>query len=382
MSSPLRAYDEMVGAGQLQPDPAQRHAAEALERLVAALRRYRPGDKGGLLRKAAPAPRGLYLWGGVGTGKSLLMDLFFENAGVARARRVHFHAFMQETHRFLAFWRAAPEAVRKAHPARLRSAALDDPIPHAANAIFAEAALLCFDEVQVTDITDAMLLGRLFDNLFALGAVMVATSNRPPDDLYKDGINRQLFLPFIARLKDRLEVLEVKSARDYRLDRLRGEPVYFSPLGPDARDGMDRAFAAMTAGATATTGAMPIGSRALTIPQMARGVGRGPFAHWCGSALGPQDYLALAAAFPVFFIDDIPRLGPAERNEARRFVTLIDALYEARTVLFCSAAAAPAHLYPAGDGAFEFARTASRLEEMQSMDYLSLSHEARGGAAD
>lgn len=381
MTSPIAALDALIEAGTLTPDPAQRAAAEALTRLDVALRRYRPADRGGLFRKAATAPRGIYLWGGVGAGKSLLMDLFFESKPMARGRRVHFHAFMQEVHTFIAAWRAAPETQRKNHPARVRSAALDDPVPHAANAVFAKAELLCFDEFQVSDIADALLLGRLFDSLFGLGAVVVATSNRPPDDLYKDGINRQLFLPFIARLKERLDIIEVRSRRDYRLDRLRGEKVYFTPLGDAATQAMDAAFAAMTAGAAPSPGTLSIASREVVIPCTARGVGRGSFAHWCGTALGPQDYLALAAAFPVFFIDDIPKMTAADRNEARRFVTLIDALYEARCVLFCSAATAPGGLYPSGDGSFEFARTASRLEEMQSLDYLSLSHEARSAAA-
>ncbi|WP_370336050.1 cell division protein ZapE [Parvularcula marina] len=374
MPSPLSAYDAMVRDGTLQPDPAQRAGAEALDRLAKSLKRYDPAAKG-LFRKTPKPPKGLYLWGGVGAGKSLLMDLFFEKAPVRAKLRVHFHAFMQRTHRFIRDWRAMDEKTRRSHPSRMKGASLDDPIPHAANHVFAEAHLLCFDEFQVSDITDAMLLGRLFGTLFELGAVVVATSNRHPDDLYKDGLNRQLFLPAIALLKERLEVMEISAARDYRLGHLEGDRVYFSPLGKDATAMMDELFARMTARGEIAPMEIDVGRRSLHVPCASRGVARGPFKHWCSEKFGPGDYLTLASEFPVVFIDNIPLLGPENRNEAKRFVTFIDALYEARAMLICSAAAEPDGLYPSGDGAFEFQRTASRLHEMRSRDYLSQEHE-------
>ena len=375
MTRPLPAYQSLVEDGTLDPDPAQEQAAIALQSIADTLRGYQPGRRRSLFRKSVPRPRGLYMWGGVGVGKSLLMDLFIETVPIREKRRVHFHAFMQEVHRFIATWRQMDDPTRRRHPARLKSADLDDPIPHAAKAVFARAHLFCFDEVQVTDITDAMLLGRLFETLFELGAVIVATSNRHPDDLYKNGLNRQLFLPSIALLKANLDILELVGAKDYRLDRLSAASVYFSPLGPEADKAMNKAWHAMTAGAAAQQEQFTVAGREVIVPAAARGVARGSFAHWCGSALGPADYLCLAAEYPTIFIDHIPQMSPANRNEAKRFVTLIDALYEARCKLVCSAAAAPDDLYPTGDGAFEFGRTASRLHEMQSENYLQLPHE-------
>lgn len=375
MTPPLAAYQALIANGTLDPDPAQEQAAIALERLSRTLRGYRPDQPAGWFRKAVPAPNGLYLWGGVGVGKSLLMDLFFETVPIKNKRRVHFHAFMQEVHHFVAQWRAMDEAGRKAHPARAKDAALDDPIPHAAKAVFAEAHLLCFDEFQVTDITDAMILGRFFEQLFSRGAVVVATSNREPGELYKDGLNRPLFVPFIDLLESKLTVMELAGSKDYRMERLENEAVYFTPLGAKTDTAMNEAWRGLTAGAPAGQAHLTAGSRKLVIPCAARGVGRGSFAHWCGQPYGPGDYLRIAAAFPILFIDNIPLLSPENRNEAKRFVTLIDALYEARCTLICSAAAAPDALYPHGHGAFEFQRTASRLFEMQSKNYLKLSHQ-------
>ncbi len=376
MIPPLKPYQDLVDEGTLDPDPAQEEAARSLERLARSLRQYKPGEKAGRFGFGKPAkrPQGVYLWGGVGVGKSLLMDLFMERAPIKARRRVHFHAFMQEVHQFIAEWRAADEATRKAHPHRARSASLDDPIPHAAKMIFAKAHLFCFDELQVTDITDAMLLGRLFEQLFERGVVIVATSNRPPEDLYKDGINRELFLPFIDLMKKEMDVIELIGAKDYRLDRLTGADVYFSPLGAEANEAMNEAWRQMTANACAERAEIDVGRRQLVVPCSARGVGRGTFDHWCGQALGPKDYLVLAAEYPVLFIDNIPKLGPHNRNEAKRFVTLIDALYEARCKLICSADAKPDELYTEGDGVFEFGRTVSRLHEMQSQEYLHLPH--------
>ncbi|MEM9234959.1 MAG: cell division protein ZapE, partial [Pseudomonadota bacterium] len=341
--------------------------------LARKLRRYTPHAKG-LFRRRPVAPRGLYLWGGVGAGKSLLMDLFFEEAPVEAKTRIHFHAFMQKTHRFIRDWRSMSERERKSHPARLKGASLDDPIPHAANAVFEKAHLLCFDEFQVTDITDAMLLGRLFGKLFELGAVVVSTSNRHPDDLYRDGLNRQLFLPSIALLKDHLEVVKIDAAKDYRLDQLEGDQVWFSPLGADSTRTMDEIFSRMTARGNPASMEIDVGRRMLHIPWAARGVARGAFSHWTSDRFGPGDYLTVAAHFPVVFMDEVPVLTPEKRNEAKRFVTFVDALYEARAMLICSAAAEPDKLYPSGDGSFEFARTVSRLHEMRSRDYLAQEH--------
>lgn len=373
MSFPLNVYDRMVRTGTLVSDPAQRQAAEALDKLAHTLNRYQPGKRG-LFRRTMAPPMGLYLWGGVGAGKSLLMDIFYETITIQRKRRVHFHAFMQETHRFIAAWRGMNDRTRRAHPARYNGASLDDPIPHAAKAIFDASWLLCFDEFQVTDITDAMLLGRLFEHLFEMGAVIVATSNRHPDDLYKDGLNRQLFLPSIELLKTRIHVHEVKSQKDYRLDQLEGEQVYFTPLGQEATASLNKIFTRMAAGAQPYREEIDVGNRLIVVPYAARDLARGHFTHWSSDAFGPGDYLTVASRFPVVFIDDIPQLGPENRNEAKRFVTFIDALYEANCMLICSAAADPDALYPAGDGVFEFARTASRLHEMRSHDYLCREH--------
>jgi len=328
------------------------------------LARFLPGLNGG-----GAAPRGLYLWGDVGRGKSLLMDIFFNNTPVGSKRRVHFHEFMAETHERIAAYRAAAEREKRAHPGRSRRS-LDDPMPPVAHDIAREARLLCFDEFQVTDIADAMILGRLFDALFAEGVVMVATSNRHPDDLYTDGINRQLFLPAIALLKERLDIVNLDARRDYRLARLEGARVYHSPLGADADAAMDAAWDAVICGARERAETVKVKGREIEVRRAARDAARFTFDELCAKPLGPGDYLALARHYGTVFIDHVPRLGPENRNEARRFVTLIDALYEAGAKLVLSAAAPPDGLYPEGDGAFEFRRTASRLIEMQSADYL------------
>ncbi|MEM6649123.1 MAG: cell division protein ZapE [Pseudomonadota bacterium] len=374
MTLPLKAYRKLVASGTLWPDPAQEEVAITLDNLAQRLQGYAPNRRNGFFRKPQKAPEGLYLWGGVGVGKSLLMDLFVEGAPIRLKRRVHFHAFLQEIHGFIANWRQLDEKRRKIHPARLKSASLDDPIPHAANAVFQKAHLFCFDEFQVTDITDAMLLGRLFEQLFAQGAVIVATSNRPPDERYKEGLNRELFIPFIDLLKSKTKVFELEGAKDYRLDRLHKENVYFHPLGDTAHRSMNTLWGVMTANALSKPTTLLRGSRKISIPHAARGAVRAPFSHWCGHAFGPGDYLQIAQQYRTVFIDDIPLMGGEDRNEAKRFVTFIDALYEAKCTLIASAAAAPEDLYPEGDGAFEFGRTVSRLYEMQSMDYFAQAH--------
>jgi cell division protein ZapE len=324
--------------------------------------------------KSGP-PRGVYLWGAVGRGKSLLMDVFFNNTDVAPKRRVHFHEFMAETHDRIAAWRASDEKTKRRHR-RANRMSIDDPMPPVAADLAREARLLCFDEFQVTDIADAMILGRLFEALFEEGVVVVATSNRHPDDLYKDGLNRQLFLPFIAMLKSRLDIVRLDAERDYRLDRLGAAPVYHSPLGPEADAAMDRAWETMIAGAREHPEMLVVKGRNVVAPRTARGLARFTFAELCAAPLGASDYLAIVRRYSALFIDRIPLMGPENHNEAKRFVTLVDAIYESRTKLVCSAAAIPAALYARGDGAFEFERTASRLMEMQSADYLGAEHAA------
>ena len=360
------AYADRVAAGEIAADPAQAGALDALSRVEGELNAlHEPGFALPFLHRRRELTRGVYLWGPVGRGKSMLMDLFFESAPVASKRRVHFHAFMAEVHALVAAWRGGDAAARRA---RFGEAKGDDPIAPTAAAIASGARLLCFDELQVTDIADAMILGRLFEALFARGVTVVATSNRPPEDLYRDGINRQLFLPFIDLLRARLEVVAVAGATDFRLQRLRGSPVWFEPL--TARPDFDGLWLRLLDGAEETGGAIEVQGRRTVFPRAAGGLVRAAFASLCGQALGASDYLALAARFPTVFLEGVPVLGPEKRNEARRLVTLVDALYEARTHLVVLAAAEPAALYPAGDGAFEFERTASRLEEMRSASWI------------
>ncbi len=371
MTGPLHRYDALAAEGALNPDPEQRAAAARLQELHEALGEAatRPSLFGRLFGAKPPPPRGVYLWGGVGRGKSLLMDILFNNAPVARKRRVHFHAFMLEVHDRVGAYRKADEGELKRHPAFDKSAP-NDPMPLVAADVAETARLFCFDEFHVTDIADAMILGRLLRGLLDAGAVIVATSNRAPDDLYKDGLNRQLFLPTIALLKQRLDVMELDSARDYRLARLEGAPTYYEPLGREADAAMDAAWRRFICGATAGEEIIEVQGRALIVPAAARDAARFDFEDLCAKPLGAADYLALADAYSTLFIDRVPLMSPENRNEAKRFVTLIDTLYETRTKLVCSAAAGPQSLYPEGDGAFEFERTASRLIEMRSADYL------------
>jgi cell division protein ZapE len=358
-------YARRLEGGRIAPDMAQAQAVDRLDALAHAL------QGGGFLRLGRrETPRGLYIWGAVGRGKSMLMDLFFEAAPVQDKRRVHFHAFMLEIHAFIHAWRQMSPADRRRHPAFVRDAG-DDPIAPAARSVAESARVLCFDEFQVSQIADAMILGRLFDQLFERRVVVVATSNRPPRDLYKDGINRQLFVPFIERLERELDVLELKADRDYRLDRLQAAPVYYAPLGPAADAAMDAAFLRLLGGAEPRPERLDVQGRVLEVPAQAASCARLTFEALCARPLGSADYLVLARRYQTLLIDHVPRLTPDRRNEAARFVTLIDALYETRTKLVMSAAAEPDQLYPAGDGAFEFERTASRLQEMRSADYLA-----------
>ena len=347
MESFTETYERMTREGALQSDAAQIAVLPEFERIRSAL--MVPVKKG-LFRKPPEPPKGLYLWGGVGRGKSMMMDLFVEHLDGIPSRRVHFHAFMQEIH-------AAMHEVRKT--------GVEDAIAPVAANVSASVRLLAFDEMQITDITDAMIVGRLFQALFSAGVVVVTTSNRAPDELYKNGLNRDLFLPFIALIKERMTVHEMVSPTDYRQDRLGGEQVYFTPVNAAARASMDAIWRDLAAG-QGTTLVLRVKGREVVIENFRNGVARCGFHDLCGKPLGPGDYLALADAVKVLMIDEIPTLSRSNFNEAKRFVTLIDALYEAKVRLICSAAATPEMLYLEGEGTFEFERTASRLREMQS----------------
>lgn len=362
----LERYRALVAEKALKPDAEQSAAAQKLDALARTLKSYHPGSWS-LFKKPAP-PRGLYIWGDVGRGKSMLMDLFFEAARVRAKTRVHFNAFMVQTH-------------ARIHAERQKGES-DDPIPPVARAIANDAALLCFDEFQVTDVADAMILGRLFEQLFSLGVVIVTTSNTPPEKLYEGGLNRQLFQPFIALIKDRLEVLNLDGAVDYRLQRMAGMKVYLTPLGPDADRAMDEDWRKLTDEDRGTPMELTVLGRKLPVPQAARGVARFSFDDLCKAALAAADYLAIAHTFRTVMIDHIPVMDPDMRNEARRFVLLIDTLYDEGVKLICSAAAPPEALYTDGDGAEAFRRTASRLAEMQSVDYLSHGHRIEMPNAD
>jgi len=384
MTGPLAAYRAQLAAGTIRPDVAQAMAVEKFESLYKALANYRPiqGESGWLARfgfgpktttveplkwvsgdcDASLHKQGLYIFGEVGRGKSMLMDLFFNSAPVTAKARVHFHEFMRDIHGQIHAWRQ--DKARKG----------SDPIPELARAIAARSWLLCFDELQVSDIGDAMILGRLFKELFALGAVVVTTSNRHPDDLYKDGLQRERFLPFIGEIKARLDVLELNSDRDYRLGRKKGMQVYYSPRGPEAEAELNRCFARLTNGQLAEEEQIHLLGRQWTVPKSADGVAWFTFDQLCKQALGASDYLALATLYHTVMISDVPLLSPANRDAAKRFVTLIDALYEHKVTFLCSADAQPQSLYPSGDGSFEFQRTVSRLMEMQSAEYLGREH--------
>jgi cell division protein ZapE len=375
---PLAAYRERIASGELSPDPAQAQAAEMLQDLWRRLDGWaalpapaaQPAAStllGRLFRRrvaedaADAAPHGLYLVGEVGRGKSMLMDLFFDVARVARKRRIHFHQFMQQAHQRIHAW-------KRAHGDTA------DPIPPLADSLAAEAALLCFDEFQVHDIADAMILGRLFEALFARGVVVVATSNTTPDDLFKGRPGRDAFLPFIALIKKHLDVLQLEAARDYRRERLRGMATWHVPADARAERALDAAFAELTGERHGERLVLSVYGRSVTLPQAARGVARADFEALCGTALGPADYLAVATHVHTLVLDAIPRLGPENFDKARRFITLVDTLYEHRVKLVASAADWPDAIYERGENAAMFQRTASRLAEMQSQDYLALPH--------
>jgi cell division protein ZapE len=349
-------YETRVADGKLRADPAQHAILPQLDDLRLWLEDHadrKRGLLGGLFHKAPQPLKGLYLWGGVGRGKSMLMDLFYEATEIEAKRRVHFHAFMQDIHRGM-------HAARKAE--------VEDALAPVAEAIIHDVRLLCFDEMQITDITDAMIVGRLFEKLFAAGVVVVTTSNRPPDDLYKDGLNRALFVPFIDLISDQLIVTELQSPTDYRQHRLEGAKVYFHPAA-SAKDDIAAIWLDLTGGAMGASLRLPVNGREVELPRFANGIGRASFWELCAKPLGPADFLAIARAVRVLILEDIPQLSSHNYNEAKRFVTLIDAVYEARVRLICSAAEVPERLYMEGSGSFEFERTASRLREMQAADW-------------
>jgi len=369
MTGLLARYEKLVENGELRADPDQRRAAIRLDRLQKELEAE---QSGGLLaqffgRKQA-RPEGVYMWGGVGRGKSMLMDLFHQTLAIDEKRRVHFHAFMQEVHAM----------IRK-----VREDREGDPIPRVAERIATDTRVLAFDEMVVNNSADAMIMSRLFTQLICEQDVaIVTTSNRPPHDLYKDGLNREHFLPFIDLVKNELDVLGLNGPTDYRLDRIGDLATWHSPLGDQATAKVRKAFFRLTDfepedAANVPSGDIPIGaSRTLHVPKMTKGVGVFSFKRLCGEPRGASDYLAIARAFHTVIIVGIPRMGPENRNEAARFVTLVDALYEHRVKLFAAADALPDELYTAGDGSFEFERTASRLNEMQSDEFMAKGHGA------
>jgi cell division protein ZapE len=360
-------YAALVAAGELKPDADQENAAFALDRFAEDLGRTRTGFLSRLFGRETPARSGVYLWGGVGRGKSMLMDLAFDTIDVSPKRRTHFHAFMLEVH----------ERLREA-----RKGEEGDPISRVAADIAQEARFLAFDEMMVTNPADAMIMSRLFTALVEEGVGIVTTSNRPPSDLYKDGLNRQLFLPFIALIEARMKVLPLNGPTDYRLDRLQGLDTWLVPNGPDATEKLREAFFRLTDYPVEDSANVPSeelnvgGGRTMHVPKSLKGVAVFSFKRLCGEARGAADYLAVAQRFHTVIIVGIPVMTREMRNEAARFVTLIDALYEHRVKLLAAADAEAADLYPIGDGNFEFQRTVSRLEEMQSADYLAEGHGA------
>jgi len=378
--SVVQRYRHLAQTGAIQADPAQESVAAALDDLIERIAGRRLEAKssalGWLFARKHPRRepiRGLYLHGGVGRGKTMLMDMFFEMVPARRKRRVHFNDFMADVQ----------DRIQKHRQARKDgSVKEDDPIPPVARALADEAWVLCFDEFSVTDIADAMILSRLFSALFSAGVVLVATSNVEPDDLYRDGLNRQLFLPFVDLLKRHAAVLPLDARKDYRLDRLNRLPVYLAPSDAEADRRMDESWALVTGGEPAAAAEVVVKGRHVAVPLAAGKAARFAFHDLCEKPLGARDYLAIAARFDTIFVDRVPVMDDHRRNEAKRFILLIDTLYDHRVRLVVSAAAAPGDLYRGrrGHEAFEFDRTSSRLTEMQSRDWLE-GWAARHGAA-
>lgn len=379
MKNVLAAYQARVDAGDFEFDSAQALIAERLTALNERLSEHHLARKSSALgwlfgKKNAEPVRGLYIWGEVGRGKTMLMELFFLSSPVKKKKRVHFHEFLADVHeRIHLYRRALKEGKVKG----------DDPIVPVADQLADEAWLLCFDEFTVTDIADAMILGRLFKRLFERDVVVVATSNVVPSELYKGGLNRALFVPFIHQFETRMEVVKLESRTDFRLEKLSGHPVWVTPLGPEADAAMDTTFAALTNNEAPLAQTLIIKGHELHVPRRAMGVARFTFDELCGQPLGASDYLALAHAFHTIMIDHIPVLEYDRRNEAKRLIILIDALYDNHVKLIASAESQPIGLYLGEDGreAFEFARTASRLFEMRSAEYLAAPHGRRDSEA-
>ena len=362
----LPSYRELVASGQLESDPAQTAAAKALRQVARDLRRWTPSRFGvrsllGIGHYAAP--KGLYIHGPVGSGKTMLMDMFATRVRFTPRKRYHFHEFMSAVHDRIS-------AARKAAPG--------DPIPEVARTFIAEARLLCFDELHVTNIADAMILGRLFQAMFDAGVVIVATSNSHPTELYKNGLNRDLFVPFIAQLQERMQVIELVAAKDFRLAKLAGRQLYFTPADRQAEIEMRAVFERLTGEARGKPMALELKGRKLQVPEAAEGVARFGFDDLCVKPLGALDYLAISRAFHTVMVSGIPQLSPKRRDEARRFINLIDTLYDSGVCLIAAADAEPHELYPEGDVAILFERTASRLIEMRSAEYMAQGRKHRG----
>jgi len=367
-------YQSLVSSGQIEADAAQAAAIARLHALVEDIGARRLARKSSALgwlfgsKAGSQQPlKGLYIWGPVGRGKTMLMDLFFAGVTEQRKRRVHFHDFMADVHQRVHEWRQA---------SKQGQARGTDPIAAVAEALADEAWVLCFDEFTVNDIADAMILGRLFAALWERGVVVVATSNVDPQELYKDGLNRALFIPFIAELQRRMDVLRLEARTDYRLEKLSGAPVYHVPADAAARAALDAAWNRLTGDAQPHPATIMAKSRSIEAPAAAAGIARFGFQDLCDKPLGAADYLLIAREFHTLIIDHIPVMDVSRRNEAKRFIILIDVLYENHVKLVASADAEPDQLYAGAEGreAFEFARTASRLIEMQSESYLAAGH--------
>jgi cell division protein ZapE len=372
-------YQDLISSGAIEPDPAQAEVAEALAALEQKLARYKPPRKNGLLGrlfkdKNGGPPRGLYIHGEVGRGKTMLMDLFFQESTVEHKRRAHFHEFMAEVHERIYSYRQ--EIAR----GELANA---DVIALTAQAIFDEAWLLCFDEFHVTDIADAMILGRLFAKLFELGTVVVATSNVAPEDLYKGGLNRALFLPFIAEISEHMDVMRLDARTDFRLEKLAGVRMWLVPADAAADAALDQAWAKMTGNAKCKPRDIAIKGRKLHVPCSSHGVARFSFADLCEQPLAASDYIRLARDYHTILVDHIPVMDYPDRNAAKRFISLIDTLYDNAVKLMASGDADPVSLYLGTEGneANEFKRTSSRLIEMSSDSYLALPHGRKDSAA-